>query len=95
MPYTSQPKPVSYAEAVRAFNGQDVQDDLNDACGKLAHSMSAMMDKFEAITKQMQTIDLLRLSAPLRPRWDSMRKVSVCDPVSDSRELCRGLMGLL
>lgn len=74
MPYTSHPKPISYAEAVRTFNGQDVQDDVNDACGKLAHSMSAIMDKFEAITKQMHTIDLLRLSAPLRPRWDSMRK---------------------
>jgi len=97
MPYTSQPKPISYAEAVRTFNGQDVQDDLNDACGKLAHSMSAMMDKFEAITKQMHTIDLLRLSLPLRPRWDAMRKVSIYNSSSGSlhRKLCRRLMGLL
>ncbi|KDR77315.1 hypothetical protein GALMADRAFT_139308 [Galerina marginata CBS 339.88] len=74
MSYPSKPKPVSYTEVVRAFSGQDVQDDINDACGKLAHAMTAMMEKFDAITKQMHTIDLLRLSAPLVPKWDSMRQ---------------------
>jgi len=82
MPYTSKAKPISYAEATRAFNGQDVQDDVNDACGKLAQAMSAMLDRFESITKQMHTIDLLRLSAPLKPRWDTMRQVSTSYPSS-------------
>jgi hypothetical protein len=71
----SKPKPISYAEAVKTFNSPDVQDDINDACGKLATAMSAMMQKFDSITKQMHTIDLLRLSAPLKPRWDSVRQV--------------------
>lgn len=70
-------KPFSYAEAIRTFERPDVQQDLNDACGKLAHAMSTMMDKFEAITKQMHTIDLLRRSTPLKPKWDSMRQVSL------------------
>lgn len=75
MSYPSKPKPISYAEAVKTFNSPDVQDDINDACGKLATAMSAMMHKFDSITKQMHTIDLMRLSAPLKPKWDSVRQV--------------------
>jgi hypothetical protein len=74
MSYPARPKPISYSEAVRTFNGPDVQEDINDACGKLAHAMSVMVEKFDAITKQMHTIDLLRLSAPFKPKWDSMRQ---------------------
>ncbi|KAF8955056.1 hypothetical protein BDZ97DRAFT_346051 [Flammula alnicola] len=74
MSYPSKSRPISYAEAVRIFNAPDVQDDINDACGKLALAMSAMVQKFDSITKQMHTIDLLRLNAPLKPRWDSMRQ---------------------
>ncbi|KAF8902623.1 hypothetical protein CPB84DRAFT_1775843 [Gymnopilus junonius] len=67
-------RPISYSEAVETFNSQEVQTDMNDACGKLAHAMSLMMEKFDAITKQMHTIDLLRLNAPFKPKWDSMRQ---------------------
>ncbi|CAA7269934.1 unnamed protein product [Cyclocybe aegerita] len=70
----SKSKPISYADAVRTFNDQEVQDDINDACSKLAQAMSAMMDKFDSIAKQVHTIDLLRANPPLKPRWDSMRK---------------------
>ena len=87
MPYTSKPKPISYAEAARVFSGQDVQDDVNGACGKLAQAMSAMLDRFESITKQMHTIDLLRLSAPLKPRWDTMRQVSTSYSLSVSMSI--------
>ncbi|KAF9485733.1 hypothetical protein BDN70DRAFT_916837 [Pholiota conissans] len=74
MSYPSTPKPISYAEAVRTLNLSDVQDDINDACGKLATAMNAMMQKFDSITKQMHTIDLKRLNAPLKPKWDSVHK---------------------
>ncbi|KAF8153200.1 hypothetical protein B0H34DRAFT_722612 [Crassisporium funariophilum] len=74
MSSSSKSKPLSYSEAVRAFSDADVQQDLNDACGKLAHAMSAMMGKFDSIAKQMHTIDLLRLTAPIKPRWEAMRK---------------------
>ncbi|KAJ3515614.1 hypothetical protein NLJ89_g1653 [Agrocybe chaxingu] len=70
----SKSKPISYADAVRTFNDQEVQDDINDACSKLAQAMNAMMAKFDSIAKQMHTIDLLRANPPLKPRWDSMRK---------------------
>ncbi|PPQ92541.1 hypothetical protein CVT25_010374 [Psilocybe cyanescens] len=74
MSYPSKIKPITYSDAVRTFNSQDVQEDINDACGKLAFAMSAMMGKFDAISKQMHTIDLLRHTAPLRPKWDSLKQ---------------------
>ncbi|KJA25325.1 hypothetical protein HYPSUDRAFT_64904 [Hypholoma sublateritium FD-334 SS-4] len=74
MSHPSKPKPIAYADAVKTFNAADVQDDINDACGKLATAMSTLMQKFDSITRQMHTIDLLRLSAPLKPRWDSVRQ---------------------
>ena len=67
---------MSYSDGVRILVDKDVQDDINDACSKLAYAMSTMMDKFDSIAKQMHTLDLLRHTAPLKPRWESMRKVS-------------------
>ena len=66
---------MSYSDGVRALVDKDVQDDINDACSKLARAMSTMMDKFDSIAKQMHTLDLLRHTAPLKPRWESIRKV--------------------
>ncbi|KAF8809624.1 hypothetical protein BYT27DRAFT_7093581 [Phlegmacium glaucopus] len=76
MPYppTTPSKPMSYSDGVRTLVEKGVQDDINDACGKLAHAMSTLMDKFDSIGKQMHTLDLLRHTAPLKPRWESMRK---------------------
>ena len=76
MAHSQRARPVTYADAVKTFNTQDVQSELNDACGKLAHAMSTMMQKFDSVTKQMHTIDLLRLNTPLKPKWDSMHQVS-------------------
>ena len=78
MSYPSTPlsRPMSYSDGVRILVDKDVQDDINDACSKLAYAMSTMMDKFDSIAKQMHTLDLLRHTAPLKPRWESMRKVS-------------------
>ena len=67
---------MSYSDGVRLLVDKDVQDDINDACSNLAHAMSTMMDRFDSIAKQMHTLDLLRHTAPLKPRWGSMRKVS-------------------
>lgn len=85
MSHPSKLKPIAYADAVKTFNAPDVQDDINDACGKLATAMSALMQKFDSITRQMHTIDLLRLSAPLKPRWDSVRQVSHTRPREQRR----------
>ena len=79
MSYSPKPKPIAYADVVKTFNASDVQDDINDACGKLATAMSALMQKFDSITRQMHTIDLLRHNpppTPFKPRWDSVRQVS-------------------
>ena len=65
----------SYADIVQTLNDQAVQQDVNNACTKLAQAMIAMKGNFEEISKQIHTVDLLRHDAPLKPRWDSMRKV--------------------
>ncbi|KAF9530591.1 hypothetical protein CPB83DRAFT_850588 [Crepidotus variabilis] len=67
-------KPVSYAEVVKTFSDQDVQADMTNACEKLAHAMTSMVVKFDTLVKQIHTIDLLRHSSPMKPRWDAMRK---------------------
>jgi len=77
MSFPSKSKSTSYSEAARTLSDQDVQEDLSDACRKLAHAMSTMLHKFDAIAKQIHTIDLLRHSAPLKPRWDALRKASL------------------
>lgn len=66
---------MSYSDGVNILVDKDVQDDINDACSKLAHAMSTMMDKFDSVAKQLHTLDLLRHAAPLKPRWESMHKV--------------------
>ena len=76
-PSTTLTRPMSYSDGVRILVDKEVQDDINDACSKLAYAMSTMMDKFDSIAKQMHTLDLLRHTAPLKPRWESMRKVSM------------------
>jgi hypothetical protein len=75
-PSTTLTRQMSYSDGVSILIDKDVQDDINDACSKLAYAMSTMMDKFDSIAKQMHTLDLLRHTAPLKPRWESMRKVS-------------------
>ncbi|KAF5325235.1 hypothetical protein D9619_009583 [Psilocybe cf. subviscida] len=74
---TQKPAPksgVSYSDAVKTFNSPDVQDDINNACDRLVLALSAMVQRYDSITKQMHTIDLLRFSAPMTPKWLSMRQ---------------------
>jgi hypothetical protein len=75
MAQPQRPTLLSYADIVQTLNDQAVQQDVNSACTKLAQAMTSMKGKFEAISKQVHTVDLLRHDAPLKPRWDLMRKV--------------------
>jgi hypothetical protein len=75
MSYSSKPKFLTYPEATRAFANEDVREDINDACARLGQAMSKMMDRFDSVAKQMHTLDLQRLAAPLKPRWDALSKV--------------------
>ena len=67
---------VSYSDAVKTFNSPDVQVDINNACDRLVQALSAMVQQYDSITKQMHTIDLLRFNSPMTPKWTSMRQVS-------------------
>lgn len=73
--HSSKPRPPTYFDVARTLNDNDVFDDINDACSKLHQVMGNMLEKFDAISKQMHTIDLLRLHPPFKPRWDALRKV--------------------
>lgn len=74
MSHITKSKPITYSNAVRAFNDRDVQEDIKDACRRLAQAMSTLVERFDAITKQMHTIDMKRLTSPLKPRWCAIRK---------------------
>ncbi|KAJ2925308.1 hypothetical protein H1R20_g11732, partial [Candolleomyces eurysporus] len=74
MSYSSKPKCLTYPEATRAFADENVRDDINDACARLGQAMSNMMERFDSVAKQMHTLDLQRLAAPLKPRWDALSK---------------------
>jgi len=76
MSHIAKSKPITYSNAVRTLNDRDVQEDIKDACRRLAQAMSTLVERFDAITKQMHTIDLQRLTSPLKPRWYAIRKVS-------------------
>ncbi|KAJ2914954.1 hypothetical protein MD484_g5441, partial [Candolleomyces efflorescens] len=76
MSYSSKPKLLTYPEATRAFANEDVREDINDACARLGQAMSKMMERFDSVAKQMHTLDLQRLAAPLKPRWDALSKIS-------------------
>lgn len=68
-------KTLTYADVVRTLNDKGVKADINDACAKLAQAMAAIMPKFDAIAKQLHTVDLLRRDPPLKPGWEALRKV--------------------
>ncbi|KIJ95448.1 hypothetical protein K443DRAFT_108769 [Laccaria amethystina LaAM-08-1] len=74
MSHITKSKPITYANAVRTLNDRDVQEDIKDACRRLAQAMSTLVERFDAITKQMHTIDLQRRTSPLKPRWCAIRK---------------------
>jgi hypothetical protein len=56
------------------MNTPEVQADLNNACEQLALTAVRLIENFEFIAKQLHTIDLLGLSSPFKPQWNSLRK---------------------
>lgn len=74
--YSTKPQILSYIDAIGVFNDETVIDDLNASCQKLAQSMVALMQTFEAISTQLHTLDLQGLTPePWKPRWNYIRKV--------------------
>ncbi|KAF5348827.1 hypothetical protein D9756_009805 [Leucocoprinus leucothites] len=74
MSYSTKPKVLSYSEAARGLVDRDVQRDVEDSCRTFARTLLDILDKFESISKMVHSIDMLGLTVPLRPRWDSLRR---------------------
>ncbi|TEB26864.1 hypothetical protein FA13DRAFT_1737070 [Coprinellus micaceus] len=71
---SSKQKCLTYPEAARAFADANLREDLTDACARLGQGLAVLMEKFEAIAKEVHSIDMQRLAAPLKPRWDTLSK---------------------
>lgn len=66
---------LGYSEAARILTDVDVQRDSEDACRAFTKLLPDILDKFESISKLVHSIDMLGLTVPLRPRWDSLQRV--------------------
>jgi len=75
MSSSTRPKVLSYIEAAHGLVDRDVQKDVENGCRAYARSLMDILDKFESISKMVHSIDMLGLTVPLRPRWDSLHKV--------------------
>jgi hypothetical protein len=84
MSYSTKLKVLSYTEAAGNLADKDVQKDVEDACRGFSKTMLDILDKFESISKMVHSIDMLGLTVPLRPRWDSLRRVRVCSTVAET-----------
>jgi len=73
MSHPSKQKAVTYTEAVRTLNTDDVQADLNDACEQLASSLVELAERFDTVAKLLHTTDL-QGPTTFRAQWNVLRK---------------------
>ncbi|TFK31724.1 hypothetical protein BDQ12DRAFT_92884 [Crucibulum laeve] len=73
MSYLSKTQVLTYVDAVRLFSDNSIQEDFITAFQKLSLGMMTLLENFDAIARQLHTLDLQRLTVPLKPRWDSLR----------------------
>jgi hypothetical protein len=76
MPPPTIPATPGYLDVIQMLSDPRVKEDTEAACRGLAYAMGESVQMFESIGKQMHTIDLQRISAPFKPRWDAAFKVS-------------------
>ncbi|XP_006455288.1 hypothetical protein AGABI2DRAFT_209713, partial [Agaricus bisporus var. bisporus H97] len=74
MSSSSKSRVLGYSEAARILTNTDVQRDSEDACRAFTKLLPDIMEKFESIAKLIHSIDMLSLTIPLRPRWDSLQR---------------------
>ncbi|KAH6910735.1 hypothetical protein BKA70DRAFT_1424393 [Coprinopsis sp. MPI-PUGE-AT-0042] len=74
MPPSTIPQNPSYPDIIHMLSDAYVKEDVEGACRGLTHAMGESAQAFESIAKQMHTIDLQRISAPFKPRWDAAFK---------------------
>jgi hypothetical protein len=75
MSHPSKQKAITYAEAVRTLNMDDVQADLDDACEQLALSLVELTEKFDIVAKLLHTTDLQGTTTTLGAQWNVLSKV--------------------
>ncbi|KAF8219636.1 hypothetical protein L208DRAFT_1338840 [Tricholoma matsutake] len=71
---TSKPKAITYGEAVRTLNTDDVQADLDGACEQLALSVVGFTAKFDVVAQLLQNAVLQEPTITLRAQWNTLNK---------------------
>lgn len=80
---TSKPKAITYGEAVRTLNTDDVQADLDGACEQLALSVVGFTAKFDVVAQLLQNAVLQEPTITLRAQWNTLNKVKTTISNSD------------
>ena len=75
MSHPSKPKTLSYPEAVRLSNDEPFLIDFKEALQSLSQSLISLLHSFESVSKQLHSLDLQGLIAPLKPNWNALYKV--------------------
>ncbi|KAG7095723.1 hypothetical protein E1B28_006436 [Marasmius oreades] len=67
---------LSYSDAVRAFNDETFISNLNDACRHLARSSVKLIQAFDTISDELNTVDIRKYKStpPMRPLWLSIQQ---------------------
>ncbi|KAF9078443.1 hypothetical protein BDP27DRAFT_1412431 [Rhodocollybia butyracea] len=75
-PSHAKPKSLSYPDAIRVFNDDEVMQSLKEACQKLSDSGTALLKTFETISTQLRTFDMQSAPGgePLAPKWTAFQK---------------------
>lgn len=75
MSSSSKQKVITYAEAVRTLNTDDVQADLDSACEQMAVSVVELSSKFNVVANMLHTTNLQGPPTAFRIQWNVLCKV--------------------
>lgn len=66
---------LTYGDAVRALNTEDMQNALDEACRHLAVTIINLMESAVNIDRLLHTVDLQLHTSSFRPLWSCLQKV--------------------
>lgn len=69
-------KQLAYSDAVLLITESDTCKDINHSCKKLCQALDNLVENFDSMATQMNTLDLQRNSIhKLKPRWGTLCQV--------------------
>lgn len=71
-----QPTKLLYSDTVRAFNDDSFITNLNDACRNLAKSSVKLVQTFDTISNELNSVDIqvCKTTSPTLPRWSTIQR---------------------